>query len=647
MRLPQQAARVRQVVAPDWLIDIVRPRPAPVPWALMVRAALAICVPLAAGLAAHEVDLGLLPAIGGLIAVSVDQGGPYWARAKRVGSATVFGGAVGLTIGTLIHGRGWIAVIALMLVAGFSVVLTEFGSVGSVTGLQMLVYAAFGFGPLGALRPWWTGPLEFLIGVAWAMILIIPGWLLYPRSAEQHAVAQVYRDMAARLRAVGTDRYVAARMALVAALNTAYDQLITTRTLNSGVDRRLMRLAALLNHAHLVTEATTAVAVAGDNPPPVVADDIDGLADSILYGTPPPAIPPPWDDTPGAHALCDALAGAVRLLSGQEVPDQARPDGQPGPARPRPGERLDRVLDRVRGGRLIRMFTVRLMVTIGVAAVVSEVLPLQRSYWVVLTVAIVLKPDLGSVFARGLQRGIGTVVGAVIGAIILAVVPYGLWLLIPFAVLAALLPYGQRRNYGLFSTFQTPLVVVLIDLLDRTGWRLAEARLVDTLIGCGIALVVGYAPWPSSYQAHLPDRFADAVEKVSDYAEHALVKHAPDRQPLRRQTYRELSDVRTEFQRTMSEPRAISRQAAAWWPAVVGVEQVMDTVTAASVAIDQDAPAPSVAGVHMITAALHQIATAVRGGAALPAQPSLPDLPGDPTLRPVTDAVRSVWAVMA
>jgi Fusaric acid resistance protein-like len=39
-----------------------------------------------------------------------------------------------------------------------------------------------------------------------------------------------------------------------------------------------------------------------------------------------------------------------------------------------------------------------------------EVLPPQRSYWVPLTAAIVLKPDYGSVFARALQRGFGTVV---------------------------------------------------------------------------------------------------------------------------------------------------------------------------------------------------------------------------------------------
>lgn len=65
----------------------------------------------------------------------------------------------------------------------------------------------------------------------------------------------------------------------------------------------------------------------------------------------------------------------------------------------------------------------------------------------------------------------------------LLVLVHGTWLLIPFAVLAALLPYGRSRNYGLLATFLTPLVVVLIDLLTPVGWRLAEDRLIDTLIG--------------------------------------------------------------------------------------------------------------------------------------------------------------------
>lgn len=166
----------------------------------MVRAALAICVPLAVGFAAHQPALGLLPAIGGLLANVVDIGGPYPARARRVVSATVAGAAAGLVLGGLIHGRGWVTIAVLIAVAGVSVLLSAAGGTASVTGLQLLVYTSFGTGPLGALKPWWHAPLLLLAGAGWAMLLIVPGWLLFPRAAEQRSVAAVSRpaDLAVR-----------------------------------------------------------------------------------------------------------------------------------------------------------------------------------------------------------------------------------------------------------------------------------------------------------------------------------------------------------------------------------------------------------------------------------------------------------------
>ena len=225
-------------------------------------------------------------------------------------------------------------------------------------------------------------------------------------------------------------------------------------------------------------------------------------------------IPPPWDDGPATLALRDALAAAAAALSrtGRRLEVRSAPSR---PARDR------RLLGELGSGQLGRIFTLRLMVCMGVAGLVSEVLPLQRSYWVPLTVAIVLKPDYGSVFARALQRGIGTVVGAVAGAVLLVLV-HGTWLLIPFGVLAALLPFGRSRNYGLLSTFLTPLVVVLIDLLGPAGWRLAEDRLIDTLIGCAIVLLIGFAPWPMTWYSHLPRQYAQTALDMCRYMEEVL-----------------------------------------------------------------------------------------------------------------------------
>jgi uncharacterized membrane protein YccC len=549
-----------------------------------------------------------------------------------------------------VHGHGWLAVVALVVVAGVSGVLSAFGDIGSVTGLQLLVYTSLGTGPIGALRPAWHTAAGFLLGVVWALVLILPGWLRSPHAREQQDVAAVYDALAELLRSVGTDRFTARRQALTSALNTAYDELLTARSTATGLNRNRMRLGAALNVSHLLAEAAVMLGQAGTRPPPLVIDVVTRLGDAIRNGAPPPMIPPPWDDSPAMLTLRDAMADAARALS----PDwQPATSGEPPPrAGPwqRARARTDRLIDQFAGGRLIRLFTLRLMACMGVAGVVSEVLPLQRSYWVPLTVAIVLKPDYGSVFARALQRGIGTVVGAVAGAVLLVLL-HGAWLLIPFAVLAALLPFGRSRNYGLLATFLTPLVVVLIDLLSPAGWRLAEDRLVDTLIGCAIVLVVGFAPWPMSWYAHLPRQYAQTALDVCAYLEEALLVRssltdgdAPSaRSRMRRATYRALADLRTEFQRTMSEPPSISRRAAAWWPAVVALERVMDASTATAVAISQGAPPPSDASVRMLSGALRAVSEAAALGTALAAPPELPD---DETLKPVTETVRALLGVL-
>ncbi len=86
----------------------------------------------------------------------------------------------------------------VVFIAGVSAVLARLGAIGSVTGLQLFVYSTLGLGPLGALRPWWHTALQWGVGVVWALLLITPGFLLAPRSAERKAVAAVYHAIARR-----------------------------------------------------------------------------------------------------------------------------------------------------------------------------------------------------------------------------------------------------------------------------------------------------------------------------------------------------------------------------------------------------------------------------------------------------------------
>ena len=148
--------------------------------------------------------------------------------------------------------------------------ISRLGATGSATGLNLLVFAALGLGPFGTLRPWWHVALGITAGVAWALLLLVPGWLRSPRSAEQTSVAAVYRALADDLRAIGTDRTAATRRTVTIALNTAYDTLLTARATAGGQSRRMTHLMAVLYASSRVGEAVITLRREGIGPPPLV-----------------------------------------------------------------------------------------------------------------------------------------------------------------------------------------------------------------------------------------------------------------------------------------------------------------------------------------------------------------------------------------
>jgi hypothetical protein len=93
----------------------------------------------------------------------------------------------------------------------------------------------------------------------------------------------------------------------------------------------------------------------------------------------------------------------------------------------------------------------------------------------------------------------------------------------------------------------------------------------------------------------------------------------------------------------MSEPAVVSRRASAWWPALVGLEQVVDAVTATAVAITRGARAPSPAAVRQLSTVLAVVADQVEGAAGRPSEMTLPS---EEPLSAVTEAVRSVLSVL-
>lgn len=192
------------------------------------------------------------------------------------------------------------------------------------------------------------------------------------------------------------------------------------------------------------------------------------------------------------------------------------------------------------------------------------------------------------------------------------------------------------------------------DVINQQGTHLIAPRLYDTLMGCGIALVAGYLLWPESWNTRVGDRLADAVSNAARYLECAFLDPdapgVPDRAArarMRRRLYLDLSDVRTEFQRALSEPPPMGTRAAAWWPLVVAVERVVDATTAARIRMRHGAPWPPSTAANELALQLDELANALRGPAALtPAPVTVPDHEHeDGVLEPVRREVYAARAV--
>lgn len=113
----------------------------------------------------------------------------------------------------------------------------------------------------------------------------------------------------------------------------------------------------------------------------------------------------------------------------------------------------------------------------------------------------------------------------------------------------------------------------------------------------------------------------------------------------RRTLYRDLSTVRSEFQRALTEPPPTGTRAAAWWPLVVAVERIVDATTAARIRVDHGAPDPDPAEVAAVERELRELAEGIRASETLVEVRT--DLPGDENgvLAPLRQEVRAARAI--
>ncbi|MEU9467999.1 FUSC family protein [Streptomyces avermitilis] len=631
---------------PDWLVRNLQPQHAAVNRSAVVRASVALALPLALGLAAGRPAYGALASMGALSGVISDTADAYRMRILNIAIPQLFG-ALGVTIGALAFEQGWVTVAAVTAVALVSGMISSIGAVASVSGLLLLLNCVIGAG-LSLPGHWWLAPLLMSGGGLLVLALALLTWPLRSGVPERAAVAKTYRKAADLLAACATDAYDDARYAVTASLNQSYDLVLARRTRHHGRSPDLVRLLAQLNAATPLIEAAPAAHQAGRRLPDAIPTAVRRLADAVESGSTGPIglnLPEPEGET--ARAVDHALRHTADVVTDQPtekgtphtVDDLGRPAALP--------VRAARAARNVVLSAASWRYGLRLALCIGIAQSLVSLIVVPRSYWVALTVTFVLKPDFGSVFSRALLRALGTVVGLAVAAGVLTLVPRGWWDVPVMMLLGPLIPALTPRGYGYQTAAITPVILLLSDILNHQGTGLLVPRLVDSLAGCAIALVAGYLLWPESWHTRVGQHLANAVADTASYVENAFGAGVDPaaRARMRRRLYRDLSAIRTEFQRALTEPPPMGRRAAAWWPLVVATERIVDATTAARVRVKQGAPAPSAAEIAQVTLQLRELSDGLRETNVLVGVRTDLTGPADSVLEPLRQEVAAARAI--
>jgi uncharacterized membrane protein YccC len=296
--------------------------------------------------------------------------------------------------------------------------------------------------------------------------------------------------------------------------------------------------------------------------------------------------------------------------------------------------RLSGVLATLRANLTLRSSSfrhaLRLAACLAAGELVAALLGWQRSYWLPMTIALVLRPDFGSTFTRGVLRLAGTFAGLLATTALLHFASPGIGLEIACIIVCVfLLRYIGPAHYGLLTAIVSAAVVLLIAFTGVAPNQVIVARAMNTAAG-GILALVAYILWPTWEREQAGNAFANLLDAYRLYFHTVrsafLNPAASDRAELdhTRQAARlARTNVEASVDRVLAEPGTGSERAkllAAMLASSHRLVHAMMSLEAGLVDSEPSGAPPAFRSfTHDVELGLHSLAAGLRGSPLDPA----------------------------
>jgi uncharacterized membrane protein YccC len=536
-------------------------------WGAGARAAVIVAVPLVVAAGVDRLDIGLFATLGALNVALADPGGRYDLRVEATVAATALM-TLALAVTTLLAGLPVVAVLALAAWAFAMAFVAEVRPAGPGVSFVSLVIFIVGLGlpddpsQLGFRLLW------FVAGCAWGVVVTSSLWPVRPDAPARTALSGALVELAGFVRAMphADDEREAARDRIAASVAVARTA-ITHRIRGRG--HRSTRYVSAIEIADDVQKCLGPLdrAYGALDPPPsslvaavaALADGCDELADCVRHDRAgrPDAIERAVGEVTRADLTGDAAVARDVLTT--MAADLARPrlvELGGSDRRLDVGTIRHRVSSLLHPESLVFRHALRLAAVVGLAQVAAYVDPFAKSYWIPLTVAVVLKPTFASTVERGLQRIAGTVVGVLVAFGVISLLGEWEWALIAaFVALTFALASLLEVNYALAVMGITPAVILLLSIGGSSA-DLVLDRLFGTLVGGALALVGGYLLWPGWARSDIASTFGRGAALEGRYLSYVVDLAGPSGPvtAAHREAERARSNADETVRRMLEEP---------------------------------------------------------------------------------------------
>ncbi|CCI22399.1 FUSC family protein [Microcystis aeruginosa] len=517
-----------------------------------IRTLLAITVPIIIGDILDRSEVGLMVGLAAQTLILADVGGLYCLRAKTL-VATTIGMALALIIGTL--ASAWLGLTVVIVFCGLFLAgyLTVYGENGALAGVVISLLLLFAVSlPSGDMIVALQRAGIAVLGGGWTIFLALFIWPFRPNQPLRQVTAENFQGIATYLRSLPLHsrsnaheepyfdqiRQLLLRSRKTVTLtrrgrwgkNELRELLIVLIEDSDRINTSLIALRELL-HLHPLPQLTT-VGILLEDILVQVAEISEDIAWLILGRNKQP-------DCERLQLLLKAIEQQKNLQA--KVLENAQDDYSSYVAISQLNNRLKKLFKQLKIAsetaqhlRQSEEFSdkknpwqrnfegiekeygqekawweplksnfnlesplfrhgLRLGLGSALGVLIYNKLGITHSFWIGLTLVIVLKPDFSLTFQRFFNRVFGTILGSFFVLALLPIIDNSIWLEIIGVISIAIALTLVRFHYSLAVFFIT-IFALIISRLDASndGINLEYIRIVYTLIGSALAFVLSF-----------------------------------------------------------------------------------------------------------------------------------------------------------